>query len=99
MESVTPWHQVGRLVIAAFAWLAWPVQQPAHSADFLDPQDAFKFSAAVADGGKAVDAHFTIADGYSRSALASAQAMACSLARRNFHPARSSSTGLSTGSS
>ncbi len=64
MESVKPWHRVGRLVIAALAWLAWPVQQPAHSLDFLDPQDAFKFSAAVADGGKAVDAHFTIADGY-----------------------------------
>jgi len=64
MGSVKPWHRVGRFVIAALAWLAWPVQQPAHSADFLDPQDAFKFSAAVADGGKAVDAHFTIADGY-----------------------------------
>ena len=64
MGSVKPWHWVGRFVIAALAWLAWPVQQPAHSADFLDPQDAFKFSAAVTDGGKAVDAHFTIADGY-----------------------------------
>jgi thioredoxin:protein disulfide reductase len=64
MESVRPWHRVGSLVIAALAWLAWPVQQPAHSADFLDPQDAFKFSAAVADGGNAIDAHFTIADGY-----------------------------------
>lgn len=55
MGSVKPWHRVGRFVIAAVAWLAWPVQQPAHSADSLDPQDAFKFSAAVADGGKAVD--------------------------------------------
>ena len=64
MESGKLWHRVGRLVIAALTWLAWPVQQPAHSADFLDPQDAFKFSAAVADGGKAVDAHFNIADGY-----------------------------------
>jgi thioredoxin:protein disulfide reductase len=64
MESVKPWRQVGRALIVALAWLAWPVQQPAHSADFLDPQDAFKFSAAVADGGKAVDAHFTIAGGY-----------------------------------
>jgi len=64
MESGKLWHRVGRLVIAALTWLAWPVQQPAHSADFLDPQDAFKFSAAVADGGKAVEAHFNIADGY-----------------------------------
>jgi thioredoxin:protein disulfide reductase len=64
MESVKAWRQVGRLVIAALAWLAWPVLQPAHSADFLDPLDAFKFSAAVADGGKVVEAHFSIADGY-----------------------------------
>jgi hypothetical protein len=41
-------------VISALAWLAWPIQQPVHSADFLDPQDAFMFSAAVAEGGKGV---------------------------------------------
>ena len=64
MDSVKPWRQVGRLVIAALAWLAWPIQQPVYSADFLDPQDAFIFSAAVSEGGKGVEAHFHVADGY-----------------------------------
>jgi thiol:disulfide interchange protein DsbD len=44
--------------------LLGPSSSPRIRPIFLDPQDAFKFSAAVADGGKAVDAHFTIADGY-----------------------------------
>ena len=39
--------------------------QPAvHAADFLDPEDAFKFSAAVAEDGRTVEARFSIADGY-----------------------------------
>ena len=34
------------------------------AADFLDPEDAFKFSAAISDDGSAVEARFSIADGY-----------------------------------
>jgi thiol:disulfide interchange protein DsbD len=56
------WVVRGALIAAAS--LAWHVGLDVHAADFLDPQDAFKFSAAVADGGKAVEAHFSIADGY-----------------------------------
>ena len=65
MKTVSPWRRVGRLVIVALAWAcALPALQPARSADFLDPEDAFKFSAAVDHGGKTVEARFSIADGY-----------------------------------
>jgi len=36
----------------------------ARAVDFLDPEDAFKFSAAISDDGSAVEARFSIADGY-----------------------------------
>ena len=46
------------------ALLACLLLPAAHAADFLDPEDAFKFSAAISDGGKTVEARFSIADGY-----------------------------------
>jgi thioredoxin:protein disulfide reductase len=49
------------LVGALLACLLLPA---AHAADFLDPEDAFKFSAAISDDGSAVEARFSIADGY-----------------------------------
>ena len=53
-----------RAVLLAGALLAFLLLPAAHAADFLDPEDAFKFSAAISDGGKTVDARFSIADGY-----------------------------------
>jgi thiol:disulfide interchange protein DsbD len=55
---------LGRIALIAAACLGWPLQPAVHATDFLDPEDAFKFSAVVTDGGKAIEAHFRIADGY-----------------------------------
>ena len=54
----------GRAVLLAGALLACLLLPAAHAADFLDPEDAFKISAAISDGGKTVEARFSIADGY-----------------------------------
>ena len=51
-------------MLLAGALLAFLLLPAAHAADLLDPEDAFKFSAAISDGGKTVDARFSIADGY-----------------------------------
>ena len=55
---------LARIAYIAAACVAWLPQPAVHAADFLDPQDAFRFSATVTDGGKTVEAHFRIADGY-----------------------------------
>jgi thiol:disulfide interchange protein DsbD len=52
------------MALIAVACLAWLVPPAVHAIDFLDPEDAFKFSAVVIDGGKSVEARFSIADGY-----------------------------------
>jgi thiol:disulfide interchange protein DsbD len=64
MESVKlrPW--AGRVALVAIAWLASPMQSAVQAADFLDPEDAFRFSATVAEDGRTVAARFSIADGY-----------------------------------
>jgi thiol:disulfide interchange protein DsbD len=62
-EVVLIRQSLGRIAFIA-ACLGWLLPPAAHAADFLDPEDAFKLSAAVADGGKTVEAHFRIADGY-----------------------------------
>jgi thiol:disulfide interchange protein DsbD len=51
-------------VLAALASLAWLAHPIAHAAELLDPQDAFKLSTALVDGGKTVEARFTSAPGY-----------------------------------
>ena len=51
-------------MLLAGALLACLLLPAAHAADFLDPEDAFKFSAAISDDGKTVEARFSIADGY-----------------------------------
>jgi thiol:disulfide interchange protein DsbD len=55
---------VGRVAISAIALLALPIQSAVHAADFLDPEDAFRFAATVADDGSSIAARFSIADGY-----------------------------------
>ena len=55
---------LGRIALIGAACVGWLVQPAVHAADFLDPQDAFRFSATVTDGGKTIEAHFRIADGY-----------------------------------
>ena len=55
---------LGRIAFIAAACVGWLPQPAVLAADFLDPQDAFRFSATVTDGGKTVEAHFRIADGY-----------------------------------
>ena len=64
METMKSWRQLGRIGLVVLACLAWPVQHAVYAADFLDPEDAFKFSAAVTEGGKTIEARFSIADGY-----------------------------------
>ena len=54
-------RRIGRITLAGLAWLC---AMTAHAADLLDPQEAFRFSAALADGGKSIEAHFRAADGY-----------------------------------
>jgi len=63
MESINLRQWVGRVALA-IAWLASPIQSVVQAADFLDPEDAFRFSATVAEDGRTVAARFSIADGY-----------------------------------
>jgi hypothetical protein len=53
---------IGRAALLVGALLAC-LLPAAHAADFLDPEDAFKFSAAISDDGSAVEARFNIAEG------------------------------------
>jgi thiol:disulfide interchange protein DsbD len=55
---------LGRIALVAAASVGAIAQPTAHAADFLDPEDAFKFSAVATEGGKAIEAHFSVADGY-----------------------------------
>ena len=55
---------IGRVALVSIAWLASPIQSAVQAADFLDPEDAFRFSATVAEDGRSVAARFSIADGY-----------------------------------
>ena len=55
---------IGHVALYAIAWLASPIQSAVQATDFLDPEDAFRFSATVAEDGRSVAAHFSIADGY-----------------------------------
>ncbi len=64
MQTMNIRQRIGRAVLLAGALLACLLLPAAHAADFLDPEDAFKFSAAISDGGKKVEARFSIADGY-----------------------------------
>ena len=87
------------LVSALLACLLMPA---AHAVDFLDPEDAFKFSAAISDDGSAVEARFSIADGYYlyRERFGFAASDGRSTWRRAVPDrARSSSTKPSTGGS
>jgi len=52
------------VALIAIAWLASPMQSAVQAAAFLDPEDAFRFSATVAEDGRTVAARFSIADGY-----------------------------------
>src|SRR5512139_3576211 len=64
MTSVN-WRQwMARVGILACGLLASSAPPLGRAADFLDPDDAFKFSAAIRDGGSTVEARFDIADGY-----------------------------------
>jgi len=64
MESISLRQWAGRVALVAVAWLASPMQSAVQAADFLDPEDAFRFSATVAEDGRTVAARFSIADGY-----------------------------------
>ena len=64
MRTMNIRQRIGRAVLLAGALLACLLPPAAHAADFLDPEDAFKFSAAISDDGSAVEARFSIADGY-----------------------------------
>ena len=55
---------IGHVALYAIALLALPIQSAVHAADFLDPEDAFRFSVTVAEDGRTVAARFSIADGY-----------------------------------
>jgi thiol:disulfide interchange protein DsbD len=60
-ESKTLWRWLGRVVLITVACSAQPA---AHAADLLDPEEAFKYSAAIADDGTTIAARFHVADGY-----------------------------------
>ena len=55
---------IGRVALVAAASLASAIQSAVHAAAFLDPEDAFRFSATVAEDGRSIAARFSIADGY-----------------------------------
>ena len=57
-------QSIGKTVLLAGALLVSLLLPAAHAAIFLEPEDAFKFSATIRDDGKVVEAHFSIADGY-----------------------------------
>src|SRR5207245_10959099 len=63
MESMKFRQWVGRVAFVSIAWLALPIQSAVQAADFLDPEDAFRFSATVGEDGRSVAARFSIADG------------------------------------
>ena len=48
----------------ALALITYVLMPAARAVDFLDPEDAFKFSAAISHDGGSVEARFSIADGY-----------------------------------
>src|SRR5215470_8036154 len=60
-EAVNLWRWLGRLALLA---VIWSVQPAVHATDLLDPEEAFKLSAAIADDGRAVVARFHVAEGY-----------------------------------
>jgi thiol:disulfide interchange protein DsbD len=60
-EVGTPGRWLARLALLA---ITWAVQPAAHAAELLDPDDAFTFSAAIADDGTTIVARFHAADGY-----------------------------------
>src|ERR1700751_1422073 len=64
MERIKLRQWAGRVALVAIAWLAAPRQSGVHAAVFLDPEEAFRFSATVAEDGRTVAARFSIADGY-----------------------------------
>ena len=64
MESIKLRQWAGRVALVAIAWLALPIQAAVQAAAFLDPEDAFRFSATVAEDGRSVAARFSIAEGY-----------------------------------
>ena len=64
MERIKLRQWAGRVALVAIAWLASPMQAAVQAADFLDPEEAFRFSATVAEDGRTVAARFSIADGY-----------------------------------
>ncbi len=64
MESIKLRQWAGRVALVVIAWLALPIQSAVYATDFLDPEDAFRFSATVAEDGRTVAARFSIADGY-----------------------------------
>ena len=64
MQSMNIRQWIGRAALLIGALLACLLLPAAHAADFLDPEDAFKFSAAISDDGSAVEARFNIAEGY-----------------------------------
>src|SRR5215472_3877516 len=55
---------IGRAALLVGALLAYLLPPAAHAVAFLDPEDAFTFSAAISADGSAVEARFSIADGY-----------------------------------
>ena len=63
--EMSNWRQwIARAAIVAGGLIASSAAVLGQAADFLDPEDAFKFSAAIDDGGRVVEARFNIADGY-----------------------------------
>jgi thioredoxin:protein disulfide reductase len=64
MQTMNYRQWIGRVALLVGALLACLLMSAAHAVDFLDPEDAFKFSAAISDDGNAVEARFSIADGY-----------------------------------
>src|SRR5258708_10890812 len=65
MDGMKLLEWIGRVAFVCIAWLALPIQSAVQAADFLDPEDAFRFSATVAEEGRSVAARFSIAEGYS----------------------------------
>ena len=100
MQTMNIRQWIGRAVLLAGALLACLLLPAAHAVDFLDPEDAFKFSAAISDDGR-TSRHASAsptAITCTASASASPRAMAHNLVPRSIRPARSSSTKPSTGS-
>src|SRR5260370_25825379 len=64
MESNKLRQWAGRVALVVIAWLALPIQSAVYASDFLDPEDAFRFSATVAEDGRSVAARFSMAECY-----------------------------------